>query len=116
MLIIDKRNDIKTLHNLGASNRDISRIFLFEGWLISISGAILGIIIGVALCLLQQHYGFLKLGNSAGQFIVDAYPVNVKVMDLVVVFFTVAIIGFLAVWYPVKHFSKKQLKTNEINT
>ena len=77
MLIIDKRNDIKTLHNLGASNRDISRIFLFEGWLISISGAILGIIIGVALCLLQQHYGFLKLGNSAGQFIVDAYPVNV---------------------------------------
>lgn len=113
MLIIDKREDIKTLYNLGASNRDISRVFLLEGWLISISGAVLGIIIGVALCLLQQHYGFLKFGSSAGQYIVDAYPVSVKVVDLVVVFFTVVVIGFLAVWYPVKHFSKKQLKSSE---
>ncbi len=113
MLIIDKREDIKTLYNLGASNRDISRVFLLEGWLISISGAVLGIIIGVVLCLIQQHYGFLKFGSSAGQFIVDAYPVSVKVLDLVVVFFTVVVIGFLAVWYPVKHFSKKQLKSSE---
>jgi len=112
MLIIDKREDIKTLHNLGASNRDISRIFLFEGWLISVVGAVIGILIGVGLCLLQQEYGFLKFGDSSGNYIIDVYPVSVKITDIILVFVTVAIIGFLAVWYPVKHFSNKQIRNS----
>ena len=108
MLIIDKRKDIKTLHNLGANNRDISRIFLLEGWLVSIIGAIVGILIGVGLCLLQQHFGFLKFGSSAGSYIIDVYPVSMKLSDIIIVFFTVVLIGYLAVWYPVKYLSKKQ--------
>ena len=108
----DKREDIKTLHNLGASNRDISRIFLFEGWLISVVGAVIGILIGVGLCLLQQEYGFLKFGDSSGNYIIDVYPVSVKITDIILVFVTVAIIGFLAVWYPVKHFSNKQIRNS----
>ena len=113
MLIIDKREDIRTLHNLGATNRDISRIFLLEGWLISLIGALLGIALGVGLCLLQQQYGILKFGASAGSYIVDAYPVQVKLMDVVLVFITVSVIGLLSVLYPVHHFSKKQLKARQ---
>lgn len=113
MLIIDKRDDIRTLHNLGASNSDISRIFLFEGWLISIVGAILGIAIGVGLCLLQQQYGLLKFGASAGSYIVDAYPVQLKLTDVLLVFVTVSVIGWVSVLYPVRHFSKKQLNNKQ---
>ena len=113
MLIIDKREDIRTLHNLGATNRDISRIFLLEGWLISLIGALLGIALGVGLCLLQQQYGILKFGASAGSYIVDAYPVQVKLTDVVLVFITVSVIGLLSVLYPVHHFSKKQLKARQ---
>lgn len=113
MLIIDKREDIRTLHNLGATNRDISRIFLLEGWLISLIGALLGIALGVGLCLLQQQYGLLKFGASAGSYIVDAYPVQVKFTDVLLVFVTVSVIGLLSVLYPVRHFSKKQLKTRQ---
>ena len=110
MLIIDKREDIKTLHNLGASNSDISRIFLLEGWLISLVGALTGILIGAVLCYIQQEYGLLKFGDSSGNYIIDVYPVRMKFTDMILVFVTVALIGFLAVWYPVKHFSKKQIR------
>lgn len=113
MLIIDKREDIRTLHNLGATNRDISHIFLLEGWLISLIGALLGIALGVGLCLLQQEYGLLKFGASAGSYIVDAYPVQVKLTDVILVFITVSVIGLLSVLYPVHHFSKKQLKARQ---
>ena len=109
MLIIDKREDIHTLHNLGASKKDISRIFMLEGWMVSLIGTLAGIILGVSLCLIQQHYGLLKFGSSAGSYIVDSYPVSVKVTDLVLVFITVMIISVLSVWYPVSHFSKKQI-------
>ncbi len=113
MLVIDKREDIRTLHNLGATNQEISRIFLMEGWLISLIGALLGIALGVGLCLLQQQYGLLKFGASAGSYIVDAYPVQVKAVDVLLVFVTVCVIGFLSVLYPVHHFSKKQLKPRQ---
>ena len=113
MLIIDKRDDIRTLHNLGASNKDISRIFLLEGWLISLSGAFLGLLLGIGLCLIQQQYGVLKFGAAAGSYIVDAYPVQVKVTDVLVVFLTVSVIGLLSVLYPVHHFSKKQLSVRQ---
>ncbi len=109
MLIIDKKNDVVTLRNLGASDRQISHIFLFEGRIISVIGAILGIGIGLLLCWLQQQYGIVRLGSSEGSFIVDAYPVSVHPWDVVLVFLTVIVVGFLAVWYPVRYFSKRLL-------
>jgi lipoprotein-releasing system permease protein len=109
MLIIDKRNDVVTLRNLGASDRQISRIFLFEGRMISFIGAILGIAIGLLLCLLQQQYGIVRLGTSEGSFVVNAYPVSVHPWDIVLIFMTILAVGFLSVWYPVRYFSRRLL-------
>lgn len=108
MLIIDKRDDVETLRHLGASDRQITRIFLFEGRMISFFGAFAGIVLGLLLCWLQQTYGFLSLGDS-GAFVVDAYPVSVHATDVVLVFVTVLAVGFLSVWYPVQHLSKRLL-------
>ena len=110
MLIIDKKDDVVTLRNLGATERQITRIFLFEGRLISAVGAVLGIIIGLLLCWMQQQYGFVRLGSSEGSFVVDAYPVSVHPWDVVLIFITVLAVGFLSVWYPVRYFSKRLLK------
>jgi len=109
MLIIEKQADVLTLRNMGADNRLISRIFLFEGWMISIVGGIVGTILGVLLCLGQQHFGWLKLGTGAN-FAVDAYPVTVVFSDLLFVLFTVLATGFLAVLYPVRYLANKWLK------
>lgn len=108
MLIVDKQKDIITLRNLGAGNKLISRIFLFEGWLISAFGAITGIFLGVLLCLGQQYFGWLQLGGGNGAFAVDAYPVQIKISDLFFVLVTVLGIGFLAVLYPVQYLSRKK--------
>ena len=108
MLIIDKKNDVQTLRNLGASDSQIVRIFLFEGRMISFIGAVSGVIIGLALCLIQQEYGIISLG-TAGSFIVDAYPVSVHAWDIVLVFATVLIVGFISVWYPVRYLSRRLL-------
>jgi len=109
MLIIDKKNDIETLRSLGANNQLIKRIFLFEGWLISIVGAISGIGLGTLLCLLQQHFGILKLGTG---YVVDAYPVVTNVTDLALVFVTVLAMGFLAAYYPVRYIRTKENATD----
>ena len=109
MLMIDKRNDVVTLRNLGASDRQIIRIFLFEGRMISAIGAVIGIAIGLLLCLLQQQFGLIGLGSTEGSFVVDAYPVSVHPWDIVVVFFTVLAVGFISVWYPVHYFAKRLL-------
>ncbi len=109
MLMIDKKNDVVTLRNLGASDRQIVHIFLFEGRMISAMGAIIGILIGLLLCWLQQEYGIVRLGKSEGSFIVDAYPVSVHPWDIVLVFLTVIAVGFLSVWYPVRYFAKRLL-------
>ena len=109
MLIIDKKNDVVTLRNLGASDKQIVRIFLFEGRMISAIGAIIGIIIGLLLCWIQQTFGIVALGTSSGNYVVDAYPVSVHPEDIVLVFITVLIVGFLSVWYPVNYFAKKLL-------
>ena len=109
MLIIEKKKDVQTLRNLGATNRQIQSIFFLEGRLISLTGAILGIIAGLVLCYLQQQYGFLKLGNKDGAFIVEAYPVIVNVWDIVIVFVTVVAVSFLVSWYPVHYISKRLL-------
>ena len=109
MLIIDKKEDVKTLRNLGADNRLIVRIFFTEGCLISLIGALIGIVGGIGLCLLQEHYGLIALGTQGG-FVVDAYPVSVQVGDVVLIFVTVLAIGCLSVWYPVKYLSKKLME------
>ena len=109
MLIIDKKDDVVTLRNLGATDKLITRIFLFEGRLISAIGAIIGIGTGLLLCWIQQTYGIVKLGSSSGSFVVNAYPVSVHPEDILLVFATVLIVGFLAVWYPVRYFSRRLL-------
>lgn len=108
MLILDKKDDVITLRNLGADDRLIRRIFLFEGWMISFFGALIGIVFGIILCLMQQEFGIISLGGS-GAFLVDAYPVSVHAGDVVLVFVTVLIIGFISVWYPVRYLSKRLL-------
>ncbi len=109
ILIIEKSEDINILKSMGASNKFITRIFLAEGWMITlVGGAVSGIILGVILCFLQQEYGLLALGSGTGQFVVDSYPVEVQFPpDIVVIFVTVNIIGFLAVLYPVNNLRKR---------
>lgn len=109
MLIIDKRADVQTLRCLGASDRSIFRIFLFEGRFIAILGAVIGIGIGGLLCWLQQTFGLIGIGRSSGSFIIDAYPVSVHATDVVVVLITVIVVGFASVWYPVRYLSKRFL-------
>lgn len=109
MLIIDKKNDINTLHNLGANDRQIQSIFLYEGRIISAVGALIGIGLGLALCGLQQAFGFVKMGESSGTFIVNAYPVSVHYWDVLVVFITVILIGWAASWIPARRLRKQIL-------
>ena len=110
MLILDKREDLETLRNLGADDRLIARIFLFEGRLISLFGALSGIVLGLLLCYIQQRFGIISLGGGNGSFIVDAYPVSVHVTDVVLIFITVITVGFLSVWYPVHYLTRRLLK------
>ncbi|MDR0895265.1 MAG: FtsX-like permease family protein [Prevotellaceae bacterium] len=107
MLILDKREDTATLRNLGADNRLITRIFLFEGRLISLLGAVAGILLGLLLCLLQRQFGLISLGNGSGSFVVDAYPVSVHPADVLLILATVVTVGFLSVWYPVRYLTRK---------
>jgi len=109
MLIIDKKKDVVTLRNIGASDKQIVRIFLFEGRMISIIGAVIGIGLGLLLCWLQQEYGIVGLGRSSGSFVVNAYPVSVHPDDIVIIFLTVLVVGFASVWYPVHYFAKRLL-------
>ena len=109
MLIIDKKDDVVTLRNLGASDKQIVHIFLFEGRMISAIGAVLGIILGLALCWAQQTSGLVKLGSSSASFVVNAYPVSVHPEDVILIFITVLVVGFLSVWYPVRYFAKRLL-------
>ena len=109
MLIIDKKEDVVTLRNLGASDKQIVRVFLFEGRLISAIGAVLGIVIGLLLCWAQQRFGLVGLGSSSGSFVINAYPVSVHPEDIILIFITVLVVGFLSVWYPVRYFAKRLL-------
>lgn len=101
MLIIDKSKDIKTLHSLGADAKAIRRIFIYEGWLISTLGAAIGLVLGTILCLLQQYFGFIKLGNGE-EYVISAYPVDVQVPDLLFVAVVVLILGYIAAAIPAK--------------
>jgi hypothetical protein len=109
MLMIDKKNDVVTLRNIGASDKQITKIFLFEGRMISVIGALIGILLGLLLCWLQQTFGFVSLGQRSGDFVVNAYPVSVHYLDIFLIFITVIAVGWMAVWYPVRYFSKRLL-------
>ena len=109
MLILDKKKDIAVLSSMGANKKLIKRIFLTEGLLISIIGAILGLTLGGILCWLQQRFGIISLGPGDGSFVIDAYPVQMQALDFVYVFITVFFIGMAAAWVPVKQISKKYL-------
>jgi lipoprotein-releasing system permease protein len=107
MLIIEKERDIEILKSLGANNNLIRKIFIFEGWLISIIGALSGIILGFIVCWLQQTYGLVKLNSQS--LIMDSYPVVMKLKDFIIVPVTVLLIGYWAAWYPVRFLTKKYL-------
>lgn len=110
MLIIEKERDIEILKSLGADNNLIRKIFIFEGWLISIIGALAGILLGFVVCWLQQTYGIVKLQSQS--LIMDAYPVVMKIKDFIIVPGTVLLIGYWAAWYPVRFLTKKYLTKN----
>ena len=101
MLIIDKTEDIRILSHMGADEPMIRRIFLLEGWLISMLGTVTGLVIGVLLCLGQQHYGWLSLGTGT-EYIISAYPVQVQAGDVALVALIVLTLGFAAAWYPAR--------------
>ena len=101
MLILDKKEDIRLLHTLGADNQMIRRIFLYEGWMISASGAVIGTLLGVAICAIQQHFGLLKLGNGTS-YVLSAYPVDIQLPDVLLVLVVVLLLGALAAWIPAR--------------
>ena len=111
MLIIDKRNDVVTLRNLGADDQLVSRVFLFEGYMITFFGALIGVGLGLILCFIQQEFGIISLGSgdSAGAFVVDAYPVSVYAIDVILVLITVLVTGFLSVFFPVRYLTRRLL-------
>ena len=109
MLIIEKKKDVQTLRNLGATDRTLTRVFLFEGRMISALGAVVGILLGLLLCWLQQEFGLVPMGDSSGTFVVNAYPVSVHYSDVLIVFITVLAVGWAAAWYPVGYMSRRLL-------
>ena len=98
MLLIEKRSDIMTLRHLGTPERTIRRIFVMEGWMISLIGLAVGLIIGIGFAMLQQHFGFIKM---PGHFVVQAYPVVISWIDVLLVTVGVASIGYLIALLPV---------------
>lgn len=113
MLILDKENDSITLSELGANKKMIRKIFILEGRLIAFSGAILGIIIGSALCLLQEYFGLLKLGGGSGNYIIDAYPISLLFKDVILVFLTALVISIPTTWWPVQAYFKYRTNREE---
>jgi lipoprotein-releasing system permease protein len=110
MLIIEKERDIEILKSLGADNNLIRKIFIFEGWMISIIGASAGILFGFVICWLQQRFGLIKLNSES--LIMNAYPIIMKLKDFIIVPATVLLIGYWAAWYPVRFLTKKYLLKN----
>ena len=101
MLILEKKEDIKTLFYLGANQSLIHRIFLYEGWLISILGAVIGTVLGLVICGLQQHFGLLKLGSGV-EYVLSAYPVSVQFFDVMIIFCVVLLMGYFCAYIPAK--------------
>jgi len=106
MLILDKKKDIAVMQSMGASRTLIRKIFLLEGMLISLIGAVLGLALGALICWIQIRFGLVRLGSADSSFVISAYPVSMQVTDFILVFFTVLTIGFFAAWYPVYNIKK----------
>ena len=111
MLIVEKQQDAQLLKSMGASQRTIERIFITNGVLISLIGAVSGLAIGIIATLLQQKYGFIKLGTE-GSFLVDAYPVKIYFQDIVVVLVTVLVVSFVSV-RPIGPIARRFIKKSE---
>jgi lipoprotein-releasing system permease protein len=115
MLYIDKKEDISIMRSMGLSTKNINRIFLYEGWLISLVGGIIGTALGVFVCWLQINFELIKLPGATNSFIISAYPVQIIFTDILLAFGAVLLIGFAASWYPVKFMSRKHLSESNIN-
>lgn len=113
MLILDKKKDMETLRSLGANDKLISKIFIIEGSMISILGAFTGIVLGVAVCLIQEKFGIISFGDAAGGFVIDSYPVDIIASDVAVVFITVIAVGLLAMGIPVNYLTKRLLSDDK---
>ena len=111
MLIIEKERDIEILKSLGADNNLIRKIFILEGWMISVTGAAAGLVLGFIVCWVQQRYGIIKLNSDS--LIMNAYPIVLKLKDFIIVPATVLLIGYWAAWYPVRYLTKKYLNKDE---
>ena len=109
MLMIDKRKDTEILKSMGADNRLIQRIFLNEGLLISVAGGIIGLLLGIILVLLQQKFGFVKFGTG-GNYVVDAYPVLLKLKDVLLIFATILVVGCTSAFLTMRHAMRKEVK------
>ncbi|GAB4321089.1 MAG: FtsX-like permease family protein [Bacteroidales bacterium] len=109
LLIVDKKKDIGVLYSMGATARQIRRVFLAEGMLISLTGSILGILLGLMLCFAQIYWGLIRLGPE-NAFVVPYYPVEVRWSDILLVWMVVIVIGWLTAIYPVRKISRKYLK------
>jgi lipoprotein-releasing system permease protein len=112
MLIIDKRSDVETLRSMGADNELIQKIFMAEGMLISMGGIIVGTLLGLLICWLQINFGLVKLQGS-GNFIIDAYPVDIQLFDISLVLLIVIVIGYLAARFPVRIITKRILNADD---
>ncbi len=116
MLILEKKKDIAVLFSLGANRQEIRRIFLAEGLIISLSGAVAGLLLGGILGWLQQQFGLVSLGGAEGDFLIKAYPVKMKVLDFLYTFITVLLIAFLASWIPVHRITQKYLDKRSLSS
>jgi lipoprotein-releasing system permease protein len=115
MLYIDKKEDISILRSMGMAKEKINRIFLYEGWLISFIGGLIGTALGVLICWLQIRFEFIRLPGANDSFVISAYPVQILFSDILLAFVAVLSVGFLASWYPVKFMSPKNVSTSTIN-
>ena len=110
MLIFEKKESISVLRSIGADESLVTKVFLYEGWLLSVGGAVIGLLLGVALTLAQQKWGIVGFGGDDA-YIIDTYPVELWPSDVVAVFFAVVALASLAAWYPVKVIVRKHYRS-----
>ncbi len=111
MLIMEKKKDIDILKSMGAGDKLIKNIFMTEGLLISLTGALLGLLLGGIICWIQMEFGVIPLEGGRGAFVIKSYPVEFRALDFVMVFIIVFVIGFISAWYPVRQISKRLVNT-----
>jgi lipoprotein-releasing system permease protein len=110
MITLEKKKDIAVWRVLGAEKTFIQRVFIQQGLLIALTGAVIGLLLGVVLCWLQQQYGFVKMGLVAS--VIDAYPVRMDWLDFVFTFLTILFCSILVAYFPAKKATKTEIKEN----